>query len=497
MIELHQIRKSFDGFRALNDAEFSAVRGEVHALLGENGAGKSTLMNVAAGLYAADAGEIRLDGVTVRFSGPSDAAAHRIGMVHQHFKLVKPFTVAENVLLANRRRNFKKGLRQIEAEIRRHSDLLGFSVDPARRIDSLSIAERQRVEIIKVLVAGAEILILDEPTAVLTDEEAVRLLTITREIARRGSAVILVTHKLSDVKNFADRVTVMRAGSTVATVDPRAVSTTELTTLIVGSSIVLAAREPSQPGPLRLNVVKLQCARADGYVTVSDVSFTVHGGEIYGIAGVGGNGQTELAEAFIGIRPPLKGAIEIFKDGRAVVAKPGSYRDLGVSSIPADRYSYGLAASLPIVDNFAIGQVHIDKYGSWVRVKRRAMRWAAEKAVREFDVQGVQRLAQKVALLSGGNAQKLVIAREFSRDPSIIIAHSPSHGLDVRATAAVHSRLLAARKAGTAVVLISEDLDEVLGLADRVGVITRGRIIAEFAAPADRQAVGKAMIDHA
>lgn len=496
-IELHRIRKSFDGFRALDDAEFTAMRGEVHALLGENGAGKSSLMNVAAGLYAADAGEMRLDGVPVRLSGPSDAAAHHIGMVHQHFKLVKPFTVAENVLLANRRRNFVKGLRQIEGEIRRHSDALGFAVDPARRVDSLSIAEQQRVEIIKVLVAGAEILILDEPTAVLTDEEAVRLLTTAREIARRGSAVILVTHKLSDVKNFADQVTIMRGGRTVATVDPRAVSTAELTTLIVGSSITSASHEPSQPGPLRLNVVKLQCARADGHVMVSDVSFAVRGGEVYGIAGVGGNGQTELAEAFMGIRPPLKGAIEIDESGHFVVAEPGGYRDLGVGSIPADRHSYGLAGSLPIVDNFAIGQVHTGRYGSWARVQRKAMRSAAETAIREFDVQGVQRLRQKAALLSGGNAQKLVIAREFSRNPSVIVAHSPSRGLDVRATAAVHARLLAARKAGAAVVLISDDLDEVLSLADRVGVMTRGRIVAEFTAPADRQAVGKAMVDHA
>jgi general nucleoside transport system ATP-binding protein len=290
---------------------------------------------------------------------------------------------------------------------------------------------------------------------------------------------------------------VMRAGQTVATVDPRTVSTAELTTLIVGASIPSPAREPAEPGPLVLNVVKLRCARADGHIMVSDLSFSVRGGEIYGIAGVGGNGQSELAETFMGIRPPLGGAIEIAENSQFVVAQPGDYRDLHVASIPADRHSYGIAGSLPIANNFAIGQIHTGRYGSWARVNRKTMNKAAAAAVREFDVQGVRRLRQRAGLLSGGNAQKLVLAREFSRSPTIIVAHSPSRGLDVRATAAVHSRLLAARTAGVAVVLISEDLDEVLRLADRIGVMTRGKIVAEFSAPADRQAVGKAMIDHA
>jgi general nucleoside transport system ATP-binding protein len=496
-IELHKIRKSFDGLQALKDAEFSANRGEVHALLGENGAGKSSLMNVAAGLYTADSGEMRLNGSLVRFANPSDAAAHRVGMVHQHFKLVKPFTVAENVFLANKRRRYKAGLQEIEREIERHAEALGFVIDPNQRIDSLSIAERQRVEIIKVLVAGAEILILDEPTAVLTDAEAERLLNTAREIARRGATVILVTHKLSDVKAFADQVTVMRGGRTVATLDPRTVSTGELTTLIVGASIPVPAREAAEPGPLLLNVAKLSCARSDGHVMVADLSFSVRGGEVYGIAGVGGNGQSELAETFMGIRPPLGGAIEIAEGSQFVSAAPGDYRDLGVASIPADRHSYGIAGSLPIVDNFAIGMIHTGRYGSWAHVHRKTMNKEAAEAVRDFDVQGVRRLRQKAGLLSGGNAQKLVLAREFSRSPAIIVAHSPSRGLDVRATAAVHARLLAARAAGAAVVLISEDLDEVLRLADRIGVMTRGKIVAEFSAPADRQSVGKAMIDHA
>jgi ABC-type uncharacterized transport system ATPase subunit len=496
-LELRHIYKSFDGFLALNDAQFSAARGEVHALLGENGAGKSSLMNVAAGLYTADAGEMWVDGEPIRLSGPSDAAARRIGMVHQHFKLVKPFTVAENVLLANRRSRYGSGLREIEDEIARYSGLLGLPVDPHRPVDSLSIAEQQRVEIIKVLVAGAEILILDEPTAVLTDEEAERLLSTTREIANRGAAVILVTHKLSDVKNCADRVTVMRAGKAVDTVDPRIISAGELTKLIVGTSIATQARTSSERGPLRLNVTKLKCARADGHVMASEVTFAVHRGEIYGIAGVGGNGQSELAEAFMGVRRPLSGSIEIEDQGQFVTVASGEGRALGIGSIPADRYSYGLATALSVMDNFAIGQVQTGRYGSWARVDRKAMRSATETAVREFDVQGVRQLRQKAGLLSGGNAQKLVIAREFDRNPSVIIAHSPSRGLDVRATAAVHGRLLSARAAGAAVVLISDDLDEILNLADRVGVMTRGRIVAEFAAPADRHAVGRAMVDHA
>jgi general nucleoside transport system ATP-binding protein len=496
-IELRGIRKSFDGFLALDGAEFTAERGEVHALLGENGAGKSSLMNIAAGLYAPDAGEIKIDGTVAWLSGPREAMLRRIGMVHQHYKLVNRFTVAENVLLANPERNLRTGISDIAVRIRRHAEALGFTIDPQRAVGSLSIAEQQRVEIIKVLVAGAEILILDEPTAVLTDLEAERVLTIAREIARRGAAVILVTHKLAEVKTYADKVTVMRAGRTIACVDPKRTSAAELTTLTIGTAVTVPRRSAQPVGGVRLRVDALDCARPDGHMTVSGMSFVLRSGEIYAIAGVGGNGQTELAEALMGVRIACGGAIRL-DDVRDVTAlSPAERRDLGFAAIPADRQGFALATALSVVENFAIGQIHSGRFGSWARVRRARMRAEAAHAINDFEVQGVLSLSQKAGLLSGGNAQKLVLAREFNRSPKIIVAHSPTRGLDLRACTAIHARLVAARDGGAAVLLISENLDEVLSLSDRVGVMTRGRIVAEFVTPADRQAVGCAMVDHA
>lgn len=496
-LKLVGVRKSFDGFVALNEADFAVEAGEVHALLGENGAGKSSLMNVAAGLYTPEAGIIFVDGEEVVLSGPGDATAHRIGMVHQEFKLVRPFTVAENVLLSNWRGRFASGVRAIEQQIRSQAAELGFEIDPRSRIDELSIAERQRVEIIRVLLAGARILILDEPTAVLTDDEATRLLTTVRGLASRGAAVILVTHKLGEVTTFTDRVTVMRNGKDVAVLDSRSTNAGELTKLAVGSAVTGARRASSSEGEMRLAVKGLQAARADGHVTVKDATFQVRAGEIYGIAGVGGNGQTELVEALTGVRPPLGGSIELEDAGDTTGASPEQLRELGLACIPADRFGDGVAGGLSVIENFCVGQIRDGCYGSWMRTDFAAMRKATAAAVTEFDVQGVRNLHQKAALLSGGNAQKLIIAREFSRTPKVIVAHSPSRGLDVRACAAVHERLLNARAGGAAIVLISDDLDEVLNLSDRVGVMTRGRIAAEFDAPVDRQAVGRVMVHHA
>ena len=496
-LKLVGVRKSFDGFVALDDAEFEARAGEVHALLGENGAGKSSLMNVAAGLYTPEAGQLFVSGKEVVLTGPRDATARRIGMVHQEFKLVRPFTVVENVLLANWRGRFVFGVREIERQIRKQAAELGFDIDPKSRIDELSIAERQRVEIVKVMLAGARILILDEPTAVLTDDEAARLLTTVRALASGGVAVVLVTHKLGEVTAFTDRVTVMRNGRAVALLDSRATNAGELTRLAVGTAVASPRRASSPPGNPRICVKSLQAARGDGHVTVNDASFYVRAGEIYGIAGVGGNGQTELVEALTGVRAPIAGSIEIEGAGEVTGASPERLRDLGIACIPADRFGYGLAGGLSVVDNFCVGLIHDGTYGSWMWTNKSVMREATLDAVGEFNVQGVRNPRQPAALLSGGNAQKLIIAREFSRNPKIVVAHSPSRGLDVRACAAVHERLLEARTSGAAIVLISDDLDEVLNLSDRVGVMTRGRIAAEFDAPADRQAVGRVMVHHA
>jgi general nucleoside transport system ATP-binding protein len=495
-LQLVGIRKSFDGFLALDGASFESRAGEVHALLGENGAGKSSLMNVAAGLYAPDAGSILVNGVAASLNGPAVARRHGIGMVHQHFKLVKPFTVAENILLANRRPHFSSGIKNIRAAIRKQADELKFDIDPDRQVDTLTLAEQQQVEIIKVLVGGAKILILDEPTAVLTDTESEGLLDIVRRLALSGAAVVLVTHKLNEVKRCADTVTIMRGGKTVATLDPRQASADKLTELTVGQTVPLPSRTPHQAGSTRLNVGALTYARGDGRVMLNNTSFYVRAGEIYGIAGVSGNGQAELAEALIGAIEPDSGEIWIDCVGDISSANDDTRRQAAIAAIPADRYAYALAGGLSLADNFAVAHIRSGRYGGATLVNRSAMRREAIAAFRDYDVQGARSVNQKASLLSGGNAQKLVIAREFSREPNVVVAHSPSRGLDVRACAAIHQRLIAARERGAAIVLISEDLDEVLSLSDRVGVMTRGTIVGEFERPADRQAIGRAMVDH-
>ncbi|MCO8163125.1 ABC transporter ATP-binding protein [Pseudomonas sp. 21LCFQ010] len=497
-LQLTGINKSFDGFQALSDAHFSAAWGEVHALLGENGAGKSSLMNIAAGLYAPETGSLLVDDNLVRLSGPKDASRYRIGMVHQHFKLVKPFTVAQNILLGlpaePQQGSYGKRLKRLEEQISAKAADLGFVLDPRQPVEQLSVAEQQRVEILKVLLAGARILILDEPTAVLTDVEAERLLTTVQAFARQGAAVVLVTHKMTDVKRFADRVTVMRGGKTIQTLDPRSVSIEELVRLTVGEASQAGYQAGPPAGPVRVHVRDLRSPPGSG--PLAGVNMSLRAGQIYGIAGVGGNGQSELANALMGLPQPTEGEIHLEGFGDLRAASAEQRRTLRIACIPADRYGAALAGSLSVVENFAIGQVHAGRYGSFLRLLGKRMRSDAQAAVSGFDVQGVRSLDQGAALLSGGNAQKLVIAREFSRDPQLVVVHSPSRGLDVRATQAVHGRLRAARDAGAAVLVISEDLDEVLTLADRIGVMNGGRIVAEFAHPADRQAIGKAMVSH-
>ncbi|WP_407310006.1 ABC transporter ATP-binding protein [Pseudomonas sp. nanlin1] len=497
-LQLTAISKSFDGFKALTDADFTARWGEVHALLGENGAGKSSLMNIAAGLYAPESGGLLIDDNPVRLGGPRDASRHRIGMVHQHFKLVRPFTVAQNILLGLNQRDaqgsYSRRLQALEERIRAKVAELGFSIDPQRRVEDLSIAEQQQVEILKVLLAGARILILDEPTAVLTDLEAERLLLTVQAFARQGAAVILVTHKMADVARYADRVTVMRAGRTVAVLDPKAVSVEELVRLTVGESLPPGEHPPASPGEARLVLRDVRSPGGQG--PLRGVDLTLHAGQIYGIAGVGGNGQSELANALMGLPQAIEGEIHLAAFGDLRGASAEVRRTLRIASIPADRYGAALAGALSIAENFAVGQIHSGRYGSFFRLRQQRLEQDAAEAVHAFDVQGVRSLQQKAALLSGGNAQKLVIAREFSRDPQLVLVHSPSRGLDARATQAVHGRLRAARDAGAAVLVISEDLDEVLALADRIGVMNNGRIVAEFAHPADRQAIGKAMVSH-
>lgn len=495
-LALRSITKSFGDFIALDDVDFDLRYGEVHALLGENGAGKSSLMNVAAGLYAADRGAIEIAGDPAFIRGPSDAQALRIGMVHQHYKLVMPFTAVENILLANPSGGYEQSLQRIRERISEKAELVGFDVDLDKPVGALSIAEQQRVEILKVLVAGANIIILDEPTAVLTDEEGQRLLEAIRKLADSGCCVALVTHKLNESLAHSDRITVMRNGKVVETVLPDTVTAPDLTRMIVGESIVEQRHLSTVTGKSRLTVRKISARRADGLATLNDLSFDVRSGEIYGIAGVGGNGQSELVEVLMGLLSPSGGNIYLDGPGDITTTRSDERRRFGVACIPADRQGFALAGDLSVSDNYTIGGVLSGEFGSWARLDRKGMTVATRLAVQKYDVQGVRSDAQRSALLSGGNAQKLVIAREFSGNPTVVIAHSPNRGLDVRASAAVHGHLLSARDEGAAIVLISEDLDEILLLSDRIGVMNSGTIVAEFDAPADRHAIGKAMVDH-
>jgi simple sugar transport system ATP-binding protein len=496
-LELSGVSKTFDGRVALRNASFDVDRGEVHALLGQNGAGKTTLMNVACGLYAADAGSIAVDGRPASIHEPADAAKLGIGMVHQNFKLVRRFTVAENVLLAcGRAAGFRSAGQAGEAAIRKAREV-GFEIHLGAVVEDLSLAEQQRLEILKMLLLGARILVLDEPTAVLTDREAEALLSFLRALAARGCAVVLITHKLREVTGFADRVTVMREGVTVLAGAPAGgLDRAALARLMVGETAGEIASIRTTEGAVRLEVAGLSVARPGGGLGVHDLNFSVGAGQIYGVAGIGGNGQSELADALTGLRRPLMGTIRIDRSdvtGRGVP----EFRRQGIRAVPADRYRTGLLADLPVYENFGITALRTGRYGGWLSVARRRMRNAAGEIIDQNQILGcIPTTATR--LLSGGNAQKLLLARELGEGMSVLIAHSPTRGLDVRACQAVHALIRKAVEAGAACVLISEDLEEILALSTRIAVMSRGRIVGEFpGGGASREAIGGLMLGHA
>ncbi|MBX3582230.1 MAG: ABC transporter ATP-binding protein [Rhizobiaceae bacterium] len=494
-LSLAGVSKTFGDFAALSGVDFDLRAGEIHALLGENGAGKSTLMNIVAGIYTPDSGTVSLHGQPVVIQGPSDAQQMGVGMVHQHYKLVKPFTGLENILLSHPQGSFRAARERILVLTKEAVDRIGFDVDLNKPVEHMSVSEQQRIEILKVLVAGAKVIILDEPTAVLTDTESARLFEAMHNLAREGHPIVLVTHKLSEALNHADRITVMRGGKVVRTVLPSEVGEAELTELIVGSTIGSRGYKGCTPGApvLKLRAIERHDSRGGA---LRNLTFDVRAGEIYGIAGVGGNGQNALVEVITGLGTADAGNIWLQGYGDVTNRPSEQMRRCGIACIPSDRQSDALAGELRIADNYAIGGVIKGLYGSVLKVDRRRIEADTREAIRRFEVMGVRSAHQKAGLLSGGNAQKLVIAREFSGEPTLILAHSPSRGLDVRASSAIHDHLRAARDRGAGVILISEDLDEVLMLADRIGVMNRGSIVAEFEVPADRQAIGKAMVGH-
>jgi ABC-type uncharacterized transport system ATPase subunit len=494
VLELRGITKRFPGIVANDHIDFDLDRNEVHALLGENGAGKSTLMNVLYGLYHPDEGEILIKGEPVRISSPKDAIAHGIGMVHQHFMLIPVMTVAENIVLATE--PTRAGvLLDYDAARKRVTELsrtFNFAIDPDARVEEITVGQQQRVEILKALYRGADILILDEPTAVLTPQEAHELFEILRTLVREGMSVIFISHKLNEVLEIADRITVLRRGKKIDTV-PREGATEEvLARMMVGREVLLRVeKSPAKPADPALRVENLHVRDDRGLETVRGVSFEVRRGEITAIAGVDGNGQSELIEALSGLRRPASGQIWL-GDKDVAGASAGTILDLGLGHIPEDRQRRGLVLEFTLAENLALHDFDKEPYArfGWLFSERLVQR--ASTLIRQFDVRGGGPQTQAAAL-SGGNQQKVVLAREIARDPRVLIAAQPTRGLDVGAIEFVHHRLVEARDGGEAVLLVSLELDEVLSLADRILVLYEGRIVAEFAPDVTEEQLGIAM----
>jgi general nucleoside transport system ATP-binding protein len=493
LLELSGITKRFPGIVANDHVDFQLAKGEVHALLGENGAGKSTLMNILYGLYHPDEGEVRLRGEPVRIDSPSAAIEHGIGMVHQHFMLIPVMTVAENIVLAvEPRKGPFLDIDAAEKRVRDISQRFGLAVRPDARIESISVGMQQRVEILKALYRGAEILILDEPTAVLTPQEAEELFEIIRSLQAEGKSIIFITHKLGEVLAIADRITVLRRGKTIETV-PREGATEEgLARLMVGREVLLRVdKTPATPGDPLLEVEDLRVLDERGLEAVRGVSLQVRAGEIVGIAGVDGNGQTELVEAITGLRKAEAGRVTA---GGRDLAGEGA-RDCveaGVGHIPEDRHRRGLVLDFSLAENIALKDYaeEPDSKWGWLFPKRLIAR--ARALLKEFDVRGGGPQTP-AASLSGGNQQKVVIAREVSRDPSILVAAQPTRGLDVGAIEFVHRRLVAERDEGRGVLLVSFELDEILSLSDRILVLYEGRIVGEYTPDVSEEELGIAM----
>jgi ABC-type uncharacterized transport system ATPase subunit len=471
------LTKHFPGVLANDHIDFDLQKGEIHALLGENGAGKTTLMNLVYGLYGADEGEIYLDGRRVDIRTSKDAIANGIGMVHQHFMLVPVFTVAENIMLGS---ETVKGLvldrPRVSQQVRKLSHQYGLDVDPGAYVNELPVGVQQRVEIVKALYRQADILILDEPTAVLTPQEAQDLFRVMRELASQGVSIIFITHKLKEVLSVADRITVMRQGKIVGTVEPGSVDEAQLAAMMVGREVILKVEKGlAQPAENVLNVQDLCVQDERNMQVVRGVSLSVQAGEILGIAGVQGNGQTELVEALTGLRQVQSGSIIVI-DQDVTNKPPRPIIEAGTAHVPEDRQRYGLVLPYPITDNMVLCTYYLAPFAQHGVLNHVAIDENANRLIREFDVRTPSPYVQ-VSKLSGGNQQKVIIARELSRPIRLLIANQPTRGLDVGSIEYIHNTIIRMRDEGCGVLLVSAELDEILSLADRIAVMYNGQIL--------------------
>jgi simple sugar transport system ATP-binding protein len=494
VLELRGITKRFPGIVANDHVDLDLLPGETHALLGENGAGKSTLMNVLYGLYHPDEGQIVVKGERLSLGSPSDAIEHGIGMVHQHFMLIPVMTVAENVVLASEPTHGKAFL-DMGAAIARVEELskqFGLAVDPRARVESISVGQQQRVEILKALYRGADILILDEPTAVLTPQEAAELFRILDGLTEQGKSVIFISHKLHEVLEIADRISVLRRGKLVETI-PRAGATEEsLARAMVGREVLLRVdKTPAQPGGTLLAVEDLHVLDDRGLEAVRGVSFEVRAGEIVGIAGVDGNGQTQLIDAIAGLTHVASGHVRL--GGRDLTGEGAKKAlDAGLGHIPEDRQRRGLVLEFSLAENLVLHDYDKEPASRFGWLRPGVLVQRASRVLRAFDVRGGGP-STRAGALSGGNQQKVVLAREIERDPSVLIAAQPTRGLDVGAIEFVHRRLVEERDEGRGILLVSLELDEILSLSDRIFVIYEGQLVAEYGPDVSEEKLGIAM----
>ena len=480
-LELCGITKRFPGVVANDNVNLALNTGEVLSLIGENGAGKSTLMSVLYGMYKPDEGDIIIDGEPQVFSSPADAIAAGIGMVHQHFMLVPVFTVAENVVLGVEPTGALGKLNIDEARrmVREISDKYNLDLDPDAVIENLPVGVQQRVEIVKVLLRDAKVVVFDEPTAVLTPSEIIEFFQIVKTLVSAGRGVVFITHKLKEALNIADRIAVLRRGKVVGEVDPGAATESQIAEMMVGRPVQLTVdKRVADVGAAVLKVTDLTVLDADGRTHVENVSFEVHAGEIVGVAGVQGNGQTELVEALTGLRKATGGTITL--DGKDLThSDPRERHQMGMAHIPEDRQRQGLVGGLSVAENLVLTRYHDDQFSHGVLVDWDAANAIADTLIGEYDIRTPNK-ETGVGTLSGGNQQKVIVARELSRDLRLTIAAQPTRGVDVGSIEYIHSRIVKERDAGTAVLIVSTELDEVMALSDRLLVMYRGRVVAEL-----------------